>query len=84
MGTYGIDDINKLNVPADVKEKCREILWYKGSEALRKYLLECNLIKIPFDTAMENLEAFYPDASEHELHEKISALIKLGKVEEEF
>jgi len=55
------EDINKLNVSAEIKERARQVLWNKGKKALAEFLGNVTNYSVEENSVIEVLKALYPN-----------------------
>ena len=71
-------EIEKLNVPFEIKERAKKLLWEKGSKALKEFLESANINSVSRSHALDILKALYPGKNDRDYENYLYHLSSLG------
>lgn len=74
-------EVDKLNISLEAKERAKEILWNKGSEALKAFLESVKSYATLEAEALEILKALYPKGNDTFYQRTLRHLKGLGVIE---
>lgn len=80
------NDIDKLALSYEAKERAKQILWNKGSKALKEFLQSATLYKLGDEHIVKVMKELYPDERPDQIQERVEhmkALIAEGRFDKE-